>query len=415
MSQRPRRSVVQPDYLRDYVTVPGRDIPREVVIGGHQGEPTTVDPAVALANADLTNAEDEGNGLVPPNPNLPQPQEVQGEVPQPNHPLPPLACAKDCSNMTWGCLSGQDIIYKLETIYTKVVKWRPNLFKLPSGAAGKSFVTEVKRLMDAWTNKTNIESYAILALTIFIPVMLQKPSRTSKNSAHIRYLTKRLNLWAEGELDTLVSECVAIQNRLQKVQHKPDHNDKVFAKLMLEGKVTAALRWVTDNTSKPLPLSDDIISALQAKHPQNAPVSVNHLLVGPVPHVEPVIFDNIDGELIYKMSKTVKGSHGPSGASSDMWKRALCSKSLGNASKDLCDSLALFTHRLCTEFVDPSSTQSLLNCCLVPLDKNPGMRPIGIGDGLRRIVGKVVTTLLKPEIVTAVGPLQLSAGQSGGC
>ena len=43
------------------------------------------------------------------------------------------------------------------------------------------------------------------------------------------------------------------------------------------------------------------------------------------------------------------------------------------------------------------------------------MRPIGIGEVLRRIVGKAVTSLLKPDIINSVGPLQLAAGQSGGC
>ena len=54
-------------------------------------------------------------------------------------------------------------------------------------------------------------------------------------------------------------------------------------------------------------------------------------------------------------------------------------------------------------------------CRLIPLDKNPGVRPIGIGEVLRRIIGKAVSTFLKPDIIDAVGPLQLAAGQDGGC
>ena len=56
---------------------------------------------------------------------------------------------------------------------------------------------------------------------------------------------------------------------------------------------------------------------------------------------------------------------------------------------------------------------------LVALDKEPGktplqVRPIGIGEVLRRIVGKSVMILLKADITGAAGPLQACAGHRGG-
>ena len=52
---------------------------------------------------------------------------------------------------------------------------------------------------------------------------------------------------------------------------------------------------------------------------------------------------------------------------------------------------------------------------LVPLDKNPGVRQIGIGEVLRRIIAKAVISTIKPEIMKSAGPLQLCAGQEAGC
>ena len=51
---------------------------------------------------------------------------------------------------------------------------------------------------------------------------------------------------------------------------------------------------------------------------------------------------------------------------------------------------------------------------LVPLNKNPGVRPIGIGEVLRRIIGKAVTTVLKREMQDSAGGLQLCVGLEGG-
>ena len=50
-----------------------------------------------------------------------------------------------------------------------------------------------------------------------------------------------------------------------------------------------------------------------------------------------------------------------------------------------------------------------------PLDKNPGIRPIGVGEVLRRIAGKVIVTHLKEDVIQSVGSLQVCAGQDAGC
>ena len=117
---------------------------------------------------------------------------------------------------------------------------------------------------------------------------------------------------------------------------------------------------------------------------------------------------------IYNAAKRTNGSAGPSGMDSDGWQRLLCSKVYGTAGTDLCESVALLTRKLCTEYVDPDPLSAFISCRLVPLDKNPGVRPIGIGEVLRRVMGEAITTLLKPDILKATAPLQASAGLQGG-
>ena len=51
---------------------------------------------------------------------------------------------------------------------------------------------------------------------------------------------------------------------------------------------------------------------------------------------------------------------------------------------------------------------------LIPLDKNPGLRPIGVGEILRRIAGKVVMYITKRDVMASTGSLQVCAGHEGG-
>ena len=118
-------------------------------------------------------------------------------------------------------------------------------------------------------------------------------------------------------------------------------------------------------------------------------------------------------DLIRRTAIRVEGSAGPSGVDALGW-RHLCT-SFRTASSDLCHSLASVARRISTSFIDPDTLQPLLNCRLIALDKNPGVRPIGIGETSRRIIAKAVLQVVKQDILDAAGCLQLCAGQRAGC
>ena len=62
-----------------------------------------------------------------------------------------------------------------------------------------------------------------------------------------------------------------------------------------------------------------------------------------------------------------------------------------------------------------SSLEALLACRLMPLDKNPGLRSIGIHEVLRQIASKVVVSHIREDIILAVGLLWVCAGQEIEC
>ncbi len=76
--------------------------------------------------------------------------------------------------------------------------------------------------------------------------------------------------------------------------------------------------------------------------------------------------------------------------------------------------MAAVARRLCTYFVDPKGLESFVTCRLIPLDKCPGVRPIGIGEVPRRLIAKSILMILKTDIIEASGSLQLCAGQEAG-
>ena len=70
---------------------------------------------------------------------------------------------------------------------------------------------------------------------------------------------------------------------------------------------------------------------------------------------------------------------------------------------------------MCTSFVDPISIDAFVACRLIPLNKNPGVRPIGICETVRRIICKCILLITKSSIQSAAGPLQLCTGHIASC
>ena len=58
--------------------------------------------------------------------------------------------------------------------------------------------------------------------------------------------------------------------------------------------------------------------------------------------------------------------------------------------------------------------ETLLASQLIPLNKSPGFRPIGVLEVLQKTIGKAVMSVVKKEFVQAAGSLQVCAGQVAG-
>ena len=54
-------------------------------------------------------------------------------------------------------------------------------------------------------------------------------------------------------------------------------------------------------------------------------------------------------------------------------------------------------------------------CRMIPLNKNPGLRPIGVGEVLRRIAGNVIMRVAKEDVINSVGITSSLCGSECRC
>ena len=78
-------------------------------------------------------------------------------------------------------------------------------------------------------------------------------------------------------------------------------------------------------------------------------------------------------------------------------------------------ALAQVIKKICSLKNQSPKLEAFLACRIIPLHKNSGLWVMGVGEVLRRIVGKAVVTHIRTGIITSVGSLQVCAGQKAGC
>ena len=361
---------------------------------------------------------------------------AQGSLPVPPT-LPELPPVQQCSAPAffWGELSGEFVLQTLQTVYHEAVHWLPNIFTIPLGAVGKRFVDEVTRLLRGFAEGSALESVSFWAVMVMPLLLLQKPAEPSSHQLRVACLARRLDAWIEGRFHDLLMEARTLQIYLSRRRHNVHEHggedggssmSRIFARLMLQGKVKAALRILSaDSRGRVLDLDESLSlcsrdgerlsvrDILKAKHPSGQPIVSDALVTSEPPPVHPVIYEKITGSTIRAASLHCQGSAGPSGLDAASWKR-MCSLYHGS-SHQLCNTIAAVARRLCSVHLEPNILQPFVACRLIPLSKNPGVRPIGVCETLRRIIGKSLMQVFGHDIQVIAGSSQLCAGQRAGC
>ena len=144
------------------------------------------------------------------------------------------------------------------------------------------------------------------------------------------------------------------------------------------------------------------ISQIKQKHPHVKGADPEVLLPDIPEEIDPIKFHLIDTKSVKKAIFKTRGAAGPSDIDTDGWKRILTSNQFDNCSNDLCKTFFEVIKRLCLTEDLWSLLEALLACRLIPMDKNPGLSPIGIGKVLCQIASKVVVSHIREDIILAV-------------
>ena len=323
---------------------------------------------------------------------------------------------REAEKFWWGEMRGSTIEKDLVHIYEKVVFWRRNLFMMPNGSSGKAYIRETTRLLNSWSENSPLKDCAMRAIHVMPALLLQKPSKRSKSKEHVEALERRLESWKKGDLLKLFEEAEAIQSRLPIDNGKRDMaaTSRRFKELMQKGNVNGAIKLLTNNMKGGiLPLNEQTMELLRTKHPEGNAASEDALLHGEIKIVQPIIYEAIDEDMVLKAAQLTKGGSGPSGMDADGWRKILTSKMYGDTGRDLRRALATVIKKMCVEDITDNSLESLMASRLVPLDKNPGLRPIGVGEVLRRIAGKIVMSVTKEDVVNASSRTQMCGRKAG--
>ena len=69
---------------------------------------------------------------------------------------------------------------QINNAYNEIIKWRKNIFMLPSGKAGKAFIRELSYWLDQFNRDTKLKPVSITTFMVLPSLLLQKPSRHKK-------------------------------------------------------------------------------------------------------------------------------------------------------------------------------------------------------------------------------------------
>jgi hypothetical protein len=158
--------------------------------------------------------------------------------------------------------------------WRKLVVLPPQRYDTPSGPVGRRFVRMLtEELKGIKSRKWNSEKFLVFQM-----VILQRSKEVSGAGNIKRRLTRRMDAWEKGKFDMLVQDTertALAQLAKARGDSTPEQRAKTYARLVLQGKLRAAVRWITEREmggilqpdERDAKTGDTVLEVLESKHP----------------------------------------------------------------------------------------------------------------------------------------------------
>ena len=231
----------------------------------------------------------------------------------------------------------------------------------------------------------------------------------------LKLVQSRIRRWKAGEIGELWSAMLEEGSRWSRRRRPKSptpesqrHSNVRRAKLATEeGQYRKALQaLLSEGIATP---SSSIVEEMLAKHPQ-APVPS-------IPHDPPPPPPNISHDTVIRAIRSFPAGSapGPSQLRAAHLKEAILCPSPVRAAQSI-GALTSLVQKLSSGQVPAEVTPHLCGATLLACKKKGGgLRPIAVGEVLRRLVSKCLSFVLRQKAVSVLSPLQLGVGVKGGC
>lgn len=290
-------------------------------------------------------------------------------------------------------------------------------YHVPTNKVGRRFIDKLSTLLlGIMKGDHNSEKFLLFPM-----LMLPRRFNLKGNKNIKKRLDERMDLWDQGKYQWLVEDTIrCLKDRITRFNTQSSQEEQMsqFNRLMLQGEVRRACRFLTDRAIggvlNPSGLDTDensVIESLRSKHPQQQQINAADLHhYDKVPELG---FVQIAGLEVATVAKKLHGSAGLGGTDAPTLKMWLTK--FKTSSTSLQEAVASFVTWMANQIVPHASIRAFLSNRLIALDKNPGVRPIGIGQIWRRLFAKCVLLVTMPAATLAANNDQLCVGLKAGC
>ncbi len=301
--------------------------------------------------------------------------------------------------------------------WAKLIVLPAQRYNAPGGPVGRRFVRMLAEEMSGIrSRKWNSERFIVFQM-----VILQRSKGVTKAGDIKKRLSNRMDSWEANKFDMLVqdTERTALgQLASRRGRDTPEQRAKIYNRLVLQGKLRTAVRWLTEREKGGVLLPGDtdektgenIFDVLKSKHPAATDPDPSEMEDY---EILPDFVDlDVTEDTVEQVARRLSGSAGPGGSDAQALQHWLLR--FGGASQELRRAVAGLVDWMSNGTPPWAAYRALKAGRLIALDKCPGVRPVGIGECWSRLRAKCVLLLAIEEAKEACGVDQLCTGLEAG-